>query len=219
LVKILIKKHINNYFQKKIMKTNYLKLALVAIVAGALFTACGSSKTGSSKTAKMPEQKAAANRGVKLDKEECEELAVQESKNWRAAGNGVSPKEAFARNLAELSAKARLARQLEEQINSLISAFNQQHEDGKTQDLVGKGTQIEVGYADQLLSNVKTICSNTYVKEDGSYNVYVCVEMGEESLTRVHKKLTDDQKLSIDFAEHQFKQDMEKAKADYRSRQ
>jgi hypothetical protein len=196
------------------MKTNYLKLAVMAIVASAVLSACGSSKV-----AKTPEQKAAFDRGVKLDKEECEELAMKESKAWRAAGNGVSAKEAFAKDIAELNAKARLARQLEEQINSLIRTFNQQHAAGKAQDLVGKDTGITEGYADQLLSNVKVICSNTYVKEDGSYNVYVCVEMGEESLSRIHKKLTDDQKLSIDFAEHQFKQEMEKAKEDYRSRQ
>jgi hypothetical protein len=85
--------------------------------------------------------------------------------------------------------------------------------------LAGKATEITEGYADQLLSNVKTICSNTYAKEDGSYNVYVCVEMGDENLLRIHKKLTDDQKLSIDFSEHRFKQDMEKAKKDYRDRQ
>jgi hypothetical protein len=196
------------------MKTNYLKLAVMAIVAGAFITACGGEKT-----AKTPEQKSATNRGVKLEKEECEELALQESKNWRASGNGVSPKEAFARNIAELNAKARLARQTEEQINSLIRSFNQQHEADNTQDLVGKATEVTDGYTDQLLSNVKTICSNTYVKEDGSYNVYVCVEMGEETLSRVHKKLTDDQKLSIDFDEQQFKKEMEKAKEDYRKRQ
>jgi hypothetical protein len=196
------------------MKTNYLKLALMAIVAGAVLSACGSSNV-----AKTPEQKAAANRGVKLEKEECEELAIQESKNWRAAGNGTSAKEAFAKDIAELNAKARLARQLEEQINALIRTFNQQHAAGNAQDLVGKDTGIAEGYADQLLSNVKVVCSNTYVKEDGSYNVYVCVEMGEETLSRIHKKLTDDQKLSIDFAEHQFKQDMEKKKEEYRSRQ
>jgi hypothetical protein len=195
------------------MKTNYLKLAVMAIVAGAILSSCGSSNV-----AKTPEQKAAANRGVKLDKEECEELAMRESKNWRAAGNGASAKETFAKDIAELNAKARLARQLEEQINSLIRTFNQQHAVGNAQDLVGKDTGITEGYADQLLSNVKVVCSNTYVKEDGSYNVYVCVEMGEESLSRIHKKLTDDQKLSIDFAEHQFKQDMEKAKEEYRSR-
>jgi hypothetical protein len=43
--------------------------------------------------------------------------------------------------------------------------------------------------------------------------------MGEETLSRIHKKLTDDQKLSIDFAEHQFKQEMEKTKEEYRNRQ
>jgi hypothetical protein len=204
-----------NYSQLKIkiMTKMYLKLALVAIVAGALFTACGSSKK-----AKTPEQKAAVDRGVKLDKEGCEELALKESKNWRASGNGVSPKESFALSTAELNAKARLARQLQEQINSLIRTFNQQHQADRTQDLVGKDTEISEGYADQLLINVKTVCSNTYVKEDGSYNVYVCVEMGEESLPRIHKKLTDDQKLSIDFDEQQFKKEMEKAKEDFRNR-
>jgi hypothetical protein len=205
------------------MKRNYLKFALVAIVAGALFTACGSTKT-----ARTPEQKTAMNKGVKSEKEECEQLALQESKNWRASGNGVSPQESFARSIAELDAKARLARQLEEQIHSLIRSFSQQHtvyekgDDGRMKtktETVSKSTGINEGYADQLLSNVKTICSNTYVKDDGSYNVYVCVEMGEETLSRIHKKLTDDQKLSIDFAEYQFKQEMEKAKEDYRNRQ
>ena len=196
------------------MKKNHFKFALVAIIAGFIVSSCGSTKT-----AKTPEQKAATIHGVKLEKEECEQLAWRERKNWLESGNGVSAKESFARNIAELNAKARLARQLEEQINSLIRTFNQQYAAGKAQDLVGKDTEIAEGYADQLLSNVKVVCSNTYVKEDGSYNVYVCVEMGEESLSRIHQKLTDDQKLSIDFAEYQFKKEMEKAKRDYRRRQ
>jgi hypothetical protein len=196
------------------MKKIYLNLALVAIVAGLLCSACGSSKK-----AKTPEQKIAMDRGVKMDKEECEELALKASKTWRASGNGVSDKESFAHSLAELNAKARLARQIEEQINSLVRAYNQQHEAAGTQALAGKSTEIAEGYADQLLSNVKTICNNTYVRQDGSFNVYVCVEMSEESLSRIHKKLTDDQKLSIDFGEHLFLQEMEKKKEEYRNRQ
>jgi hypothetical protein len=196
------------------MKRNYLKFALVAIVAGVIVASCGSSKK-----ARTPEQKAASERGEQRDKEECQQLALQEGKNWRASGNGVSSNEDFAISIAELNAKTRLARRLEEEINALISSFNQRHVSGEKSSEVGKASSISVGYADQLLSNVKTICSNTYVKEDGSYNVYVCVEMGEETLSRIHKKLTDDQKLSIDFAEYQFKQEMEKAKEDYRHRQ
>jgi hypothetical protein len=200
------------------MKQNYLKLAVVAsmvILAGVLATSCGSSK----KVAKTPEQKAAVKIGVKVEREECEELAIKESKNWRAFGIGTSLKKPFAYDLAEVNAKARLARQLEEQINTLITSFNQQYPSGNAQDLVGKDSGIVQGYADQLLRGVKVILSNTYVKEDGSYEVYVCVEMDEENLSRIHKKLSDDKKISIDFAEHQFKQEMEKAKEEYRNRQ
>jgi hypothetical protein len=204
---LLIKKN-------KEMKRNYLKLAVMAIAVSIVAMSCGSNK----QTAKTPQQKAAADRGIKLEAEACEKLSMEKTADWRASGNGLSPKEAFAKNVAELNAKARLARQLEEQINSLIRVFNQQHEAGGVQDFSAKATGIEEGYADQLLTNVKTICSNTYVKEDGSYNVYVCVEMSEQNLSAIHKKLSADKKLSIDFAEHEFKKEMEKAKEEYRNR-
>jgi hypothetical protein len=196
------------------MTTNYFKFALVAIIAGVMVTACGSSRV-----AKSPEQKSAMSRGVKQEKEECQELAMQKSESWRASGNGVSPKESFAQSIAELTAKVRLARQLEEQINSFIKTFNAQYDANRTQDLAGKSTEIAEGYVDKLLTNVKVICSNTYVKEDGSYNVFVCVEMGAEGLSRIYKKLSEDKKVSIDFAEHQFKKEMEKAKEEFRGRE
>ncbi|MDR2652996.1 MAG: hypothetical protein LBC68_11925 [Prevotellaceae bacterium] len=189
----------------------YLKIAFVAIVASLLFTACGSSKK-----AKTPEQKAALDRGVQMNREECEELALKDVKAWRESGNGVSPKESLARNAAELNAKARLARQLQEQINTFIRSYNEQYEAEDVLDLSGKLVEIDEGYAEQLLSGVKVICNNTYVKPDGTYNAYVCVEMSENSLSRIHKKLTDDKKLSIDFGEDRFLKDMEKAKEDYR---
>jgi len=195
------------------MNTKYLKFAVMAIAVSVAAMSCGSSKK-----AKTPAQKEAVSRGVKLEAEACEKLSMEKTADWRASGNGVSPKESFAKNIAELNAKARLARQLEEQINSLVRAFNQQHEAGGVQDFSAKATGIDEGYADQLLTNVKTICSNTYVKADGSYNVYVCVEMGEQNLSAIHKKLSADKKLSIDFAEQQFKKEMEKAKEDYRNR-
>jgi outer membrane biogenesis lipoprotein LolB len=69
------------------MKKMYLKIAVTAIVACLLFTACRCTKT-----AKTPEQKVSMDRGVQMDKEECEELALKETKNWRESGNGVSPK-------------------------------------------------------------------------------------------------------------------------------
>jgi hypothetical protein len=42
--------------------------------------------------------------------------------------------------------------------------------------------------------------------------------MSDEEMPAIYKKLTDDKKLSIDFAEYQFKQELEKAKEEYRNR-
>jgi hypothetical protein len=193
--------------------TNVKVAAIAAIAAAGLMAAsCGASKQAAYTTP----QKAASNRGVKLEKEECEALAMESVKGWRDFGNGVSAEESFARNIAELDARSRLANQLQAQVNTLIRSFGQQHKAGGASDLVGKSTEIQESYADQLLTGVKVICANTYVREDGSYNIYVCVEMSEQSTAAIYKKLTADQKLSIDFSEHQFRQEMEKAKEDYR---
>ncbi|OAV70989.1 hypothetical protein Barb4_00970 [Bacteroidales bacterium Barb4] len=151
-----------------------------------------------------------ANRGVKLQVEACEELAM--ASPLRAAGNGVSQKESFAKSIAVLSAKSNLGRALGEQVSGMIRTFNQQHSANAASDLVGKDSELNESYFEQFLTNVRVICSNTYVQKDGSYNAYVCVEMEDESLSSIHKKLSDDKKIPIDFAKDQFKKEMEKAK-------
>ncbi|MDR2291963.1 MAG: hypothetical protein LBE11_00635 [Prevotellaceae bacterium] len=193
------------------MTKMYLKITLAVIVASLFITACRSAKT-----AKTPEQKNAMDRGVLMSSEQCQELAREKVKSWREWGNGVSPKESNAHNIAALDARSRLARQLQVQINTFIRIYNEQYEATGVQDASGKFNEIAEGYAEQLLSGTNEICSNAYVKPDGSFNVYVCIEMSEDSLSRVYKKLTDDQKMSIDYGYERFKQEMEKAMEDYR---
>jgi hypothetical protein len=211
--------------KQKRMKTNFLKIAAMAALAVLVMTGCKSSKqvsTGYANNQKEPStvaQQQAANRGLKLQKEECEELALEEVKNLREAGNGVSDKESFAVNLALLDARAKLAQQLEVLVSGLIRNFNQQHEADKDFASAGKASQLQQGYFEQFLTNTRPICKNTYVKEDGKYNVFVCVEMNEQQQRSMYKKLSDDKKVAVDFAEHQFLQELEKAKEDYRQKQ
>jgi hypothetical protein len=150
-----------------------------------------------------------------MEDEECEVLAMKETKDWRAAGNGEDPDKIIAERTAEIRAKSQLARRLEEHIVSAVNSFNERH--GIDNALIRKDKTVfeDTGYANQLLKNVRIIHKKVYVKADGTFNVYVCVEMGEEKLSDIHKKLTDDQILSIDFDEHQFKQEMEKMKQEY----
>ena len=207
-------------------KMNVKKIILIGAVAfTAMFaTGCkGSKKAGYDGTQKTPTtaaQQQAANRGLKVQKEECEEMAMSESKNIRDAGQGISDREAFATNLALLDARSKLAQQLEVLVNGLTRNFNQQHEAGTT-DLasVAKAGLIQEGYFEQFLNNTKQVCKNTYVLPDGRYNVYVCVEMDQNAQSAMHKKLTDDKMLQIDFQESMFLKDLEKAKEEYRIKQ
>lgn len=206
-------------------KTIITTISIIAVAA--MLVSCGSSKKvskGYNANQKEPvtvEQKQAANRGVKLQKEECESMALEDVKNLREAGQGISPKESLATNIALLDARAKLAQQLEVLVNGLIRNFDQQHESSASKDIqqVGKASNIQQGYFEQFLSNTRPICKNTYVKEDGNYNVYVCIEMNPEMQKTMHKRLTEDKKLAIDFEESQFLKELEKAKDDYRKQQ
>jgi hypothetical protein len=51
--------------------------------------------------------------------------------------------------------------------------------------------------------------------KDGKKEVYVCVELASDGLDGIGKKLSQDKKLSIDFAEHNFMQEMEKERQAY----
>jgi hypothetical protein len=205
------------------MRTNYSKI-VTTVLSVIVLTSCVSSKKVSSgyiadQTKPNTEAQASAvNRGLKMQKEECEELALENVSNLRESGNGVSSKESFATNLALLDARSKLAQQLEVLVNGLIRKFNQQHDKGKNNALVGKASEVQQGYFNQLLTNTRPICKNTYVKEDGSYNVYVCVEMNEQQQKAMYKKLSDDEKIQIDFAEHQFLKELSAAKEEYRQK-
>jgi hypothetical protein len=190
-----------------------------------MVTGCGGGKKASrgyayeQKKPSTEAQATAANRGLKLQKEECEDLALEETSSLRESGNGISDKESFAVNLALLDARAKLAQQLEVMVNGLIRNFNQQHEASGGFASLAKASQIQQGYFEQFLANTRPICKNIYVKEDGKYNVYVCIEMDEQQKKAMYSKLSSDRKIAIDFAEKQFMDELNKAKEDFRRQQ
>jgi hypothetical protein len=200
----------------------HLGNVLIGLIAVAVMSSCGSSKqasTGYVANQKKPvteEQASAANRGLKLQKEECEELALMAIDNLREAGNGVSAKESFATNIALLDARSKLAQQMEVLITGMIRNFDQQHSAGKATGIVGKQTAFQEGYFEQFLTNTRPICKNTYVKDNGDYNVYVCIEMQPQQQRAMYKKLSEDKKIAVDFAENQFMEELAKAKEEYR---
>ena len=170
---------------------------------------------------KRKEKKASAkattqSRGVKVNREECEELAMDITAAYpRAAGNAVSANEAMATNLALLDARSNLAQQLEVMVNGMLTNFGEQYASGAAGGFKGSAKQIQEGYFRNILNNTRPIKKNTYLKEDGSFNVYVCIEMNPEQNTAMYNQLRKDEILHIDFDEAMFIERMNKAREEY----
>jgi hypothetical protein len=164
------------------------------------------------------------SRGVKRDKEECEQLAMQIATNPRASGSAVSQSEAIAQKMALVEARAELAAQVAAEVTGITRRRVEQY-----QATAGAGTAYTAQKGDlyvsvtgndnspktvsailasdssetaqrvsQTIRNTRPICTNTYDQPDGSVQVYVCVEMGLQEQREVYKELKNNGLLSVD---------------------
>lgn len=189
--------------------------ALVAVLL-AICVAPNDAEAQSRKEKKDSKKVTSQSRGTKLIREECEELAMDiTSANPRAAGNAISINEMMATNMALLDARSSLAQQLEVFVNGAIKSFNQQYAAEGNISLDQKNTQVQAAYFENILNNTRPICKNTYLKDDGSYNVYVCIEMDPNLTHIVYEQLKNDKMLHIDFNEERFKSEINEARKLY----
>jgi hypothetical protein len=176
------------------------------------------SSCGSSKVAKTPQQKAAIDRGVKMEKEECEQLALKESR--RTSGIGNSQSERLAKNSAALDARFNLLSAIQSIVVGMVKNFDQEHQSGANQnlasDFVNQSGEEQKALIEGVISS-SVICTNTYAQPDGSYRVYACVEMNDETIGNLYRKLSQDKKISIQFEEARFRKEMEEGLDKYRS--
>ncbi len=194
-----------------IMRKIYFVFALAAMVGSVTVTSC--------RTKKTVEQGVAMDRGKKQSKEECEELALKDVKELRASGNGVSPKESMAKNIALAEARRNLSAMITTAVEGYIEIYNGQHEAQKEIELTGQVKDMINNYTNNLLNGTVPICSNTYVKTDGDFNVYVCIEISSEKIMpSISKKISEETKQNIEFDAFLFKKEMEKAREEYKNR-
>jgi hypothetical protein len=134
----------------------------------------------------------------------------------RASGNAVADREQFAINQALLQARTELGRQLQTMVEAFMRIYDQEHGAGRDANAsVNSARESIQGYVNQAVGNSRPICQNAY-DQNGRFNVYVAVEMPLEQAARnIHRRLTQDQIISIDFQESQFLKDLETARKQF----
>jgi hypothetical protein len=155
-------------------------------------------------------------RGTKREKEECEQLALQAGTNPRAAANAISLSEAMAYRMAMTQARADLAAQVASEISSVVTRRAEQ-----TQTNIGGESSFALMEADnaetvervsQIIANSRPICNNTYDRDDGRVQVYVCLEMGLDAQRQAYDALDLDEKA---MEEKEFLAELAKAREEY----
>jgi hypothetical protein len=165
-----------------------------------------------------------ASRGVKREKEECEELAFQSETNPRASASAISQSEAVAYRMAMVGARAELAAQVAAEITGFVRRRVEQY-----QMTAGAGSDYSVNRAgfqggvsgegnvsssisgileadssetvqrvSQIISNTRPICKNTYDRADGSVQVFVCLEMGLPAQRQAYRQLKEEGLIDVD---------------------
>jgi hypothetical protein len=170
-----------------------------------------------------------SSRGVKRQKEECQQLAMQAATNPRAAGSAVSTSESVAYRMAMVEARAELAAQVASEVTSVIRQRVEQVQtkiNGMSSSaLIQSDSLSTVQRVSQIIANSRPICSNTYDRDDGSVQVFVCIELNLSAQRQAYQQLKGDGVLSKDvngdgsndvsFDEKEFLLELAKAREEY----
>lgn len=181
------------------------KILLLTVIA--LFAvSCSNTK----KTTSVDSQR------VKVEKEECEEMSLEESDYLRGYGVGTSADKMFARDMATAAARNAISQAVAYLNSSLYDNFNQQYmaqnKDSKlTRELMGKTQQMINGVTEEMLKGSKVICSNTYMVGT-DYEVHACVELtGIDYAEKVREVIPAQVKEEIDVSREMLKKQKEEA--------
>lgn len=198
-------------------------LFLLMLVGVSLFVAsCG----GGKKTVSGP-----SNVGdVALADEPCQLYALEQPAR-RASGVGLHFSESTARNIAELQARAQLARALQACITTATreskfetTLFSADDKAGASvTDQSGKSDDSAFGIAKEQIAGAVMVKVSRYKTPNNQYRIYVCVEYQEDVPQMAGKiakafseKLTPEQKDKVKFDEYLFQQEMNKALSNYK---
>ncbi len=195
------------------------------ILALALFTLLLSSCSGSKQVATQPQSQWNVAPEMKLADNECIELQHQKP-DVRAYGEGVSTRESRAMAFAEAQARAQFARSIENAVKTAQSEDGVRYENNTGADNAGMSNDMTIAIAEGVVKNMVIIKTERFMRPDGSYHVYVCLEykgdrgtLANEITQRAKQQVSDDERLKMQYDFNKFRERVEEELAKQKAQQ
>ena len=125
---------------------------------------------------------------------------------FRSNQVGESVDQATAKKKAMSNARAELAAAIETQVKGVIDNYVNSREMNNLEEAEERFESLTREVINQKLNGVKTICEKTTKTSSGNYKTYIALELaGDELMNAMNERLSQDDKLKIDYDYEQFK--------------
>ena len=130
---------------------------------------------------------------------------------FRANNSGESTNQSMAKKKAMSNARLDLAAAIETQVKAVIDNYFASYSSGMEIDDKERYEGLSREVINQQLNGIRTICEQFTKTENNNYKCYVAIELaGDEILNGMKSRISDDEKLKIDFQYEKFKGEFDK---------
>lgn len=132
-------------------------------------------------------------------------------KVFRANNLGESMDQATSKKRAMSNARADLAQSINTQVKGVIDNYVNSREMNNREEVGERYESLMREVVDQRLSGVRTICEKMMKTATGNYKTYVAIELSaQDLLSAYNERLSNDERLRIDYDYEKFKETFEK---------
>ena len=167
------------------MRTTLLHISHVIVVA-VLFVSCGSNPLGQAVKEPFSGSKYESNK-----------------RYYRGTGNGSSKMDAVAQSQAEMRARQQLAQQVQSYFEVVTDDYQRNTTGEHVDEAMTRFETLAREITSTKLADMRIIGSEKYLSDDGSYTVYVAIEIKKSAMYRYLKKQA---KLKQDITEAQLEE-------------
>lgn len=130
---------------------------------------------------------------------------------FRANDVGESTNQSMAKKKAMSNARLAMASAIETKVKAVIDNYFSSYTSNSNIEDKERYEGLSREVVNQELTGIRTICEEYTKTESGNFKCYVALELaGNEILNGMKNRISDDEKLKIDFQYEKFKQEFQK---------
>jgi len=126
---------------------------------------------------------------------------------FRSNDVGESLDQSTSKKKALSNAKAALAGYIETTLKATFDNYVNSRELNNTEEVEERYEGLSREVVNQKLNGIRVICEKQTITQDSKYKTYIAIELaGEEIVSMMNQRLSNDDKLKIDYDYEKFKE-------------